>query len=316
MRRILSSFGLALTVAAAAACGGGGGNNGGPDAAGSGNPDAAMGSPDADMAGWTKLISRSWSLTAGQTDTYKCVRITVPEDMYITAFKAVAPQGTHHTVLTMAASGTDGDYDCNAGNLDLNMLFASGVGTDEMAFPDGVGIKVPAGQHVNLNLHLFDATDHALDGTTEIWVKTVPSVTQEAEMVFSGTFSIDIPSDNVPHTADGGCTLSADQYLVALWPHEHQTGIHQKVTLTPSGGAEQVLLDKDYSFSEQKNYPWTTPVAAHAGDTLWTTCTYQNDTGMTEMFGDSSLDEMCFTGIYRYPKQAGSYLFECATGKP
>jgi len=312
MRRIVSSIGLALIVAAAAACGGGG-NNGNPDAAGSGSPDAAMGSPDANMAGWTKLIGRSWSLVAGQTDTYKCVRITIPQDMYITAFKAVAPEGTHHTVVTMSPSGTDGEYDCMAGNLDLNMLFASGVGTDMMEFPAGVGIKVPAGQHVNLNLHLFDATDHALSGSTEIWVKTAPSVDQEAEMVFAGTTNIDIPSDNLPHTADGGCTLTHDENLVALWPHEHQTGVHQKVTLTPSGGAEQTLLDVDYSFSEQKNYPWTTPVVAHKGDQIWTTCTYVNNTGSPEKFGDSSLDEMCFTGIYRYPKTA-TYLFECTTG--
>jgi hypothetical protein len=263
--------------------------------------------------GFVPLIGRSWSLSAGQTDTYRCVRITVPNDLYIAAYHADAPQGTHHTVLTVSTSGTDGEYDCSAGALDYQMLFASGVGTDDLAFPDGVGFKIPGGSHVNLNLHLFDATDHALTGTTTIYVKALPSPpAQLAEMVFSGTIiNLTVPSNDTPTSVGGGCTLSADANIVALWPHMHQTAVHQLVELTPSGtNTATKLLDDDYSFSEQKNYPQNPMIPVHSGDKLKTTCTYVNNTGHTEKFGESSLDEMCFTGIYRYPAQNGS-LFAC-----
>jgi hypothetical protein len=56
-------------------------------------------------------------------------------------------------------------------------------------------------------------------------------------------------------------------------------------------------------------------MVAHSGDKLWTTCTYQNNTGNTMTFGESSLNEMCFTGIYRYPATGGN-LFSCTTGVP
>ncbi|HTJ46690.1 MAG TPA: hypothetical protein VL463_31505 [Kofleriaceae bacterium] len=303
----------------AAGCGTGG-NSGDVDAS-NGSADAAPGTPDGGAPpGFTKLIGRTWSLTAGQKDTYKCVRIQIPKDMYIAGFHADSPTGTHHTVVTISQNATKvGEYDCSAGNLDYQMLFASGVGTDDLMFPDGVGVKVSAGSYINLNLHLFNILDKPISGETNIYVKELPSApdaAHTAEMVFAGTFNINIPSDNTDHTADGGCTLSADANLIALWPHMHQTANHQLVTLTPNGSSTPMtLLDKPYSFSEQKNYPWNPTIAVHSGDKLWVTCTYKNNTGSTEMFGDSSLDEMCFSGIYRYPATGGN-LFSCTTGNP
>lgn len=41
-------------------------------------------------------------------------------------------------------------------------------------------------------------------------------------------------------------------------------------------------------------------------------CAYINNTAITPvMFGDSSLDEQCLVGMYRYPVITGSDLFEC-----
>lgn len=295
-----------------AACGGGGGG---------GSADAPTGadapSPDAGLVGFTELIGRDWAIDPGQTDVYKCVRVTVPEDVYIQQFAVAAPLGTHHTVLTISSGGADGEYDCNAGSLDYQMLFASGVGTDTLAFPDGVAIKVAAGSHLNLNLHLFDATDAVLSGHTAILVKAIPAaqVQQQAEMVFAGTFDIDVPSDGQPHTAQGGCTLPASSKVVALWPHMHQTATHQQVVYTPVGGSPVTVLDDDYAFSEQRNYPQAAPIDMAAGARLDVTCTYVNDTGTGKTFGESSNSEMCFTGIYRYPA-TGAGLFQCTTGNP
>jgi hypothetical protein len=323
MRRSASWISFAFLLAAAAC---GTNNSSGDDADAAVNPDGnGSGNPDAGPpAGYTKLIGRSWSLTAGQTDTYRCVQITLPQDTYIGGFHAEAPTGTHHTVLTITNNPqhADGEWDCSAGSLDFQMLFASGVGTDDLAFPDGVGIKVPAGYHVTLNLHLFDATDHALAGETDIYVKqlsTAPDAAHLAEMVFSGTFTIDVKATaGITQTASGGCALPSDANLIALWPHMHQLGVHQLVTLTPkAGGGTMNLLDHDYKFTEQKNYPWATPIAVKQGDQINTVCSYINTTNpLTEVkFGESSLDEMCFTGIYRYPA-TGQNLFSCTTGVP
>jgi len=320
-----ASDGLFLVAVAAAGCGKSNSGNNTVDAPKTGS-DGAQVSLDAPPPppGFTPLIGRSWTVSAHGTDTYKCIRITTTEDMYISGFHVDAPQGTHHTVLTISQSGADGEYDCSAGNLDFQMLFASGVGTDDLIFPDGVGLHVPAGSKLNLNLHLFDATDNDLTGTTTIYVKqsaTAPA--QLAEMVFSGTWDISIPKDGQPHPASGGCTLSQDATIFALWPHMHQTATHQLVELTPKGTSTATkILDDNYSFTEQKNYPQSPMITAHKGDQLKTTCTYVNDPNDPDnhspdpvTFGESSNAEMCFTGVYRYPATGGN-LFSCVAGIP
>ena len=284
-------------------------NMGAVDGSGSGSTGSdGSGSDD----GFVELIGRDWTSTAGM-EHYECRRIAVPQDMWISGFHAITPQGTHHQVMTITQPGgnpTMGDYDCNAGALDNEMLYAAGVGTDDLLFPDGVAMHIAAGTLVNINLHLFNLTDNTLTGHSGVAVKTIDAsqVVNPADMEFSGTFTINVPSDGQPHTASGGCTAPADWNVFTLWPHMHQTATHQTFTVNGT-----TLLDTDYSFSEQKNYPIANTVL-HKGDSIQTTCTYVNNTGTTKTFGESSTDEMCFTGMYKYP--ADGNVFGCTSGVP
>ena len=268
--------------------------------------DAAVTAP-----GWTPLISRTWSIPAGATDTYRCKRIQIMQDTWITGFKSLGPLGTHHTVVTISDAAPQlGDYDCQVGSLDLKMLYAAGVNTDDMLFPTGVAMKIKAGQYVNLNLHLFNVSDQTLADTSGVLIKTVTAaeVVHEADMTFAGNSNFSVPSDNTPHDVIGGCNAPADWHLFGLWPHMHQHATHQKVRLTT--GTPMTLLDDAYSFSEQRNYPMT-ELAVAAGTHIEVTCTFVNNTGTPLKFGDSSNEEMCFTGMYKWP--AGGNLFQCST---
>lgn len=305
-------FGLGLGLGLGA-CGGGGspGAVDGPPGGGSG--DGGGGHADSGGSdGFVELVGRDWAMGQGQQG-YKCIRVAVAQDMWVDGFRANSPQGTHHEVLTISDNSHQvGEYDCDAGSLDSKMLYAAGVNTDDLVFPPGVAIHVTAGQFVNLNLHLFDLTDAALSGHSGVSVHTIAqaNVVNEADMEFSGTALINIPSDNQPHVATGGCQAPADWHLFTLWPHMHQTATHQKLTVT-HGGTTTALLDTDYAFTEQRNYPITNTLV-HQGDQITTTCTYVNDTGSTKTFGESSTSEMCFTGMYKYP--ADGNTFGCVTG--
>jgi len=311
---------VSVFVVAAAACGGGSGDDddnaaadGGAGGGDGGAADAASGTPDgAGPSGFQEIIAREWSLPAG-TELYRCTRVTLTEDMYVAAFRAIAPLGTHHTVLSVNETPTaaDGDYDCGPTDLAHNMLFASGVGTDELAFPTGTAMKLHAGNQISLNLHLFNVSDGPLSGRsgTEIAVIPASQVVNEAEVVFGGTIGISIPPDPANEkTVVGGCTFTAPAKVITVWPHMHQIGRHMKVVHEASGG-DVTLHDKDYSFNEQVNWP-ITPVDVAAGERIRIECTYLNDTGSTITFGDSSEDEMCFAGLYRYPA-TGAGLFDC-----
>jgi hypothetical protein len=288
----------------------------GDDGGGSGTVDApkaidAPGTqPDAFVPdGFTRLIGGAWSLTPGQLDTYRCVRLTIPAETYITNIVAQAPTGTHHTVLSISSSrtaGPDGEYACDVGEIGTQMLYASGVGTSPLDFPAGVGLKIPAGTQLHLNLHLFNASDQPLSGESAIHIKSpaTPPATL-AEMVFAGAFGINLPPATggqppQPRNVSGGCTVATGYNLFAVWPHMHQLATHQKVELTHMG-TTTMLHDLDFHFAEQTYYLKTPIVQVMAGDQIRVTCTYLNTTGTTVRWGDSSNQEMCFSGFYRYP---------------
>jgi len=269
--------------------------------------------PPAPVDDFAALASRPWTIPPGEY--YKCTRVRLDRDVVVSSFRSLSPLGTHHTVLTVSslANGPVGDYDCEAGSLDYRMIYASGVGTPDYAFPEGVGIRIPAGYYVNLNLHLFNLTEADMSGESGVLIQEIDEadLVNEAEMVFGGTQNISIPSNNQIATASGGCELTAPATVLSLWPHMHQLGVNSKATLTRGQDTEQTLFDAPFSFAEQTFYEPQAPIELLAGDRLMFTCSYINDTGSTVYFGDSSTAEMCFTGMIRYPKRANSDLFDC-----
>lgn len=260
--------------------------------------------------GWKTLITGHWEIEAG-TETYRCVRFTVPEDVNASAFRALSPRGTHHTVLTVAENATesDGITKCSAQTNAQRNLGGSGVGTNDFFLPEGVAMRLRAGQQLLLNLHLFNVSDSALSGVSGTLIKTAKEsdVKEWAEGVLAGPVNLTIPVGG-PTVQSGNCTFKEDATIFAVLPHMHQLGIHLKTTAHSSLEGDVVMHDGDYSFDEQIVYPFDKPVKMKAGDKVQIDCTYMNTTSKTVNFGDSSLAEMCFAGLFRYPSTPGNFL--------
>jgi hypothetical protein len=259
-------------------------------------------------AGYTRLIGRRWEVPAG-ANVYKCVRVTVPADTYITSFAVQSPVGAHHGVLSIAkgfgTEGPDGEQDCTPSTIGMSMIYASAIGTDPLELPDGVGIHIPAGEQIHLNLHLYNASDEAITGESAIWVQASSSPPPTlAEMVLAGPLDISIPNDNVPHQVTGECTASSNYSLFAVWPHMHALGTAQKVELV-HGASTEVIHDMPFNVDDQSYDLLRPAISVAAGEKIRVTCTYVNSTSAPVMFGDGAGNEMCFSGLYRYPA-AGS----------
>ena len=134
------------------------------------------------------------------------------------------------------------------------------------------------------------------------------AVVHEAEITLAGKDAGLTVAPRAVSTQTGRCNVTADSTLFAIFPHMHQTGVHQKVTLTPGAGTPVDVMDDDYTFDEQFYRLLSPGVQVHAGDRLDVTCTYDNP-GDAMTFGESTTDEMCYAGIYVYP--AGSFFTTC-----
>lgn len=303
MNRVVLHSLAALSMLALAACGDdtatgggaqGGGAVGGGDAGGSGptagSSEGGSGEGGGANAQWQTLVTGDWSLPPGGEITSDLHTVQLDHDIFVGAIRPISPQGTHHAVLAI------GNF--QAGNI----LYASGVDTNALQFPPGVGLRLRAGDDIVLQLHVFNPSQEAISGTSGIEVIEIPpgEVEQEADIYLPGPLNLDIPP-NQTSTKTSTCVVGSDQTIFAVFPHMHQLGSHFKTTLTV-GGESSVLHDDDYDFNHQAFIPFD-PITLSPGDSITTECTWNNTTSQSVSWGESSTTEMCFSIMYRYPAQ-------------
>jgi len=69
-----------------------------------------------------------------------------------------------------------------------------------------------------------------------------------------------------------------------------------------AGGGTDMLVDEPFNFNAQWSYD--TPDTIMPGDTLTTTCTFENDTAANVNYGTHTTDEMCFNFVTAWPAGA------------
>lgn len=291
--------------------------------------------PDTTPPGFVEIIGRDWSINPGH-DFYECRKILVEQEMWISSFKTLSPQGTHHQIMTVSDNGDAlGDSDCNAGILDPKMVYAGGIETGDLTLPDGVAVHIKAGQYLSLNIHLFDTTDGPISGHSGVLAKTIAAadVVHEADMTFAGTTNLNktgvgngtsiprppgVPHDNQTHIYYGGCTVPAgeDWNVFALWPHMHEIG--NRMSLRINGGLP--LFDQAYDFENQQILPPPSALVLHPGDQVTVGCSYLNDTPnhtntgtQPVAWGDGANAEMCYLGMYRWPVVDTTSIYSCVS---
>jgi len=268
--------------AACDSCNGAGGGGGAPEGGASSD-------------GWTKIITGDWELAAYDEHTKEVHVVTLDRDLYVGAIRPIAPPGTHHMILALGEGS--------------KFLYASGVGTNPLEFPPGVGFKLDAGQTLVLQLHVFNPTEEPLSGTSGIEFREVSpeDVVNVAEVFLPGPTTLKI-EPNQTTTQSGTCTLDAAQTIFAVQPHMHQLGKHLTTTLNIAG-VDSVLIDGDYEFGHQEVTRFE-PISMNAGDTITTACTWDNTTSSEVSWGESSTAEMCLSILFRYPALGGTGLCE------
>jgi hypothetical protein len=268
--------------------------------------DAVDGSPIDSSDGRIELIGRQWSVGIGG-EVLRCVRIMVPEDMYVTEFVGDDSPGTHHTVLTISEPGTLGDFNCTINDVgaDYRILFSSENGGSQYTFPNGIGLKIAAGTYLTLAVHVVNTTAEPITARTSVRVRTTTpgQLTARAELFVAGDISFTIPSGVMDYQVSGGCTLPAATNLLAFAPHMHAHGTHQTVTVW-QGASPSLLHDADYDVNEPRSSAIGVPFQLAAGDQIAVACTYDNG-GPNITYGTNFADEQCFTAFLRYPATDG-----------
>ena len=219
-------------------------------------------------------------------------------------FDGRLPQGT---VLV-----TEGDC-----SLAATTLYASGAsGTQEVInTPPSVGMAMPSkssGTLMQLSVHYLN-TGEAVDDTFGIDIciaRTARQHTAAPQTV--GTFELSLP----PRQATNVVThckpnYVGDIHIIQVIPHMHSRATRFSLVIERTSGGRETLLDVPYDSNNQLMYALDSVL--NTGDSLTTTCYFQNDTDRTIIWGTGADDEMCGSNISAWP--AGS-LSNGDTTKP
>ena len=170
-----------------------------------------------------------------------------------------------------------------------------------------------AGTRLLLNLHLYNTGEESLGGRsgTLFQEATAEEIQHVSEIVLAGpTVGLTVPRGM--STQSGTCNISnftsQPIQVFALSQHMHKLGRHLKTVIRRGGAPDLVLQDVPYDFEHQDFQLVQPTVELRPGDVLTTYCTYDNTTGGTVRFGDSSDDEMCFSDLFYYPAQGSTFI--------
>ena len=219
----------------------------------------------------------------------------------------------HHWILYEAPiPRPDGSiFPCTGMPLDAQFVMGWAPGGGARVMPDDVGFELPdPGKTLILQVHYNNAARHAdaLDDTGVAICTTETPRAQTAGIVWLGTLGIAIPPRARDWPAVGHCpglisaVLPSPLTVLSAFPHMHTYGTSIRTDILRVSGGRETLLEVDpWDFNDQHEHILEEPLQIQKGDTLQTTCRYDNTSDLPVFFGEGTDDEMCFNFVTVYP---------------
>jgi hypothetical protein len=280
-------------------------------------------------------------------DDYRCFPLRWPETAtrYVTGFDAVpdvAPE-VHHIAIYQVnpdsadlpfqwdAEDAEPGYECFGGpfgnhpqQFAINVLGAWIPGYQGVSNPRGLGIQVPPGSTVVLQMHYYVAQTTPQPDATEVHFALADRVDKVAAyqpyldpgwVAGSMVIQPNASAALFQYVADPrdffqllGSPLDTSKgfNIEGVMFHMHKLGRIGELYLEKSGGTRiKVLNIPDWDFHWQQQYMLETPVRFEPGDKLRLRCTFDNSPGRSDpdtstrqvKWGEGSDDEMCVANI-------------------
>jgi hypothetical protein len=248
-----------------------------------------------DPPGTVTLTTDQFLLKADQ-EIYKCQNFDNPFGSKDTAIQRVTTdmsQGSHHLhVYHMTTSATRTLEDCDINDFHP-LLFAAAQPHAEQQYPAGMAAKLLGTAGIRIQLHYINTSGHDL--TVNAVLKLTPvdysTVTKWVSELYFNQLSVSVPPGD-GKTISTTCAIPSTYGpigLVAGGTHMHKQGVH--FTATTSTG---VTLADVTSWDDPPPINYDPPIMMNPGDTITWTCTYDNPTANTLVFGESAeTNEMC-----------------------
>lgn len=280
---------------------------------------------------------------AGGYDEHRCFLVDFPagEDLFVRGY-TVRPgnrAAAHHLVVRIVEPDAVAELEerdamddaygwpCDAGTGMSGgggaLLGAWVPGAGASIFPEGTGLRMPAGAKILLNMHYNLVMGDDSPDQTAIDFMVESSVEREGQSVFvldpswpiGDNMLIPAGDPSVVHEADFGTALlggAVDVYSVGM--HIHTLATSGSVTIERANGGDDCLVDiPKWEFGWQLFYQLESGVRIESGDRLWLRCEWDNSAANQQVvdgvqrdptdvtWGEDTFDEMCMAILYAVP---------------
>jgi len=268
-------------------------------------PDAGDVAPllDAPPEGAGLQLGLDVALAAGD-ELEQCQYVRIDDALEIARFEHVYSTGSHHLLLyqtDLTEAPTD-PFDCTGAQLTelgvRGIAYAAQVPGGELAYPEDVALKFPAGSVLLMQTHYLNAGLEDLDAQVRLnlWFTETPAAI-EAGTLFFYDWAIVVP-DGEPATARMQCQIPSEIDLVFGMSHMHRRGVGYQATLD---GDTMLFETEAWQGIEPRHYAPHQRVAA--GSSIEFHCDYQGEAGRTIIEGPSAeANEMCMFIASYYPR--------------
>lgn len=239
----------------------------------------------------SRLSSGSDAVAPGE-EVYRSWIKSSPAAGFITRITPIADYGgvaVHHLFLTRGAATPQEPV--------RPVLFAGGRGSLGVELPEGVGLRMQAGEELELGLHLVNPTGRAVFFDAGVELCIVNEIAIEADVVSFGPEDISIPPDRAEHTFAASCPVHGERSFFAAWPHMHALGTRIEIAL----GSQPLVSVPRWDAGEQPLYPIEPVRTAQGGGLLGVSCTFVNQGATPVTWGHYARDEMCLAFVYYFP---------------
>ncbi len=221
----------------------------------------------------------------------------------------------HHWILYATenathASGTSAA--CNAAEPGAYFVAGWAPGANNASVPKDAMLAMPSGPNAQLILEVHyynDSRTEQQDGSGVTFCTGKPGSRPHTAAIHTlGSEGICVQPGMRAHEVKGTCAPrsgSGDIHITGVWPHMHKAARRQKVVIKRASGMSEVIHDEPFDFNSQIFFP-KGDIVVKAGDTIETSCYYDNDTSQPIKYGERTQDEMCYAFVAAWP--AGSLV--------
>lgn len=253
-----------------------------------------------------------YALAADAGNLYMCFTWKAPwtTTTQATSFAPIIDDArvVHHWILYETASPqTEGGVAPCQMPFDAKFVQGWAPGGGNTALPDDIGLGLPTAERwLILQVHYWNVAGYTdVHDRSGVAMCTTTALRPKTAVVSTlGSANIDLPPRSSGKVVTGKCTpqITEPIHVLSANPHMHGRGRKLKTEVLRGGSAATVdtLVDEP-AFDFQFQRAHASELIINPGDTLTTSCTYDNPTDKRVNFGEKTEDEMCFDFVMVWP---------------